>query len=77
MHAPYIISAFYEYDRLQGEVEQAMAMYQELHRWEDAIAVAEARVSEWEGGAAWVWVGGGLVWRVGGGWVGKWVDEWG
>lgn len=29
----------------QGEVEQAMAMYQELHRWEDAIAVAEARVS--------------------------------
>ena len=31
-----------------------MAMYQELHRWEDAIAVAEARVSEWEGGAAWV-----------------------
>ena len=49
MHAPYIVSAFYEYsyDWLQGEVEQAMAMYRELHRWEDAIAVAEARVSEW------------------------------
>ena len=29
----------------QGEVDQAMSMYQELHRWEDAIAVAEARVS--------------------------------
>ena len=56
MHAPYIASAFYEYsyDCLQGEVEQAMAMYQELHRWEDAIAVAEARVSEWESGAVWV-----------------------
>ena len=30
----------------QGEVDEAMAMYQELHRWEDAIAVAEARVRE-------------------------------
>lgn len=29
---------------LQGEVEQAIQMYQKLHRWEDAIAVAEARV---------------------------------
>lgn len=29
---------------MQGEVEMAMSMYQELHRWEDAIAVAAARV---------------------------------
>lgn len=29
---------------IQGEVDEAIAMYQELHRWEDAIAVAEARV---------------------------------
>ena len=29
---------------MQGEVDEAIAMYQELHRWEDAIAVAEARV---------------------------------
>ena len=28
----------------QGEVEQAMTMYQELNRWEDAIVVAETRV---------------------------------
>jgi len=39
-------------------------MYQELHRWEDAIAVAEARVSEWVGGCGcgcgeWVGVRGG------------------
>ena len=25
-------------------MDEAIAMYQELHRWEDAIAVAEARV---------------------------------
>lgn len=29
----------------QGEVEQTMGMYQELYRWEDAIAVAAARVN--------------------------------
>ena len=57
---------YYEcsYNWPQGEVEQAMAMYQELHRWEDAIAVAEARVSEWVGGCGcgcgeWVGVRGG------------------
>ena len=37
--------SWHEHPSLQGEVEQAMAMYQELHRWEDAIAVAKARVS--------------------------------
>lgn len=31
---------------MQGEVDEAISMYQELHRWEDAIAVAEARVRE-------------------------------
>ena len=31
---------------VQGEVDEAISMYQELHRWEDAIAVAEARVRE-------------------------------
>lgn len=31
----------------QGEVEKAMAMYQELNRWEDAIAVAAARVQHY------------------------------
>ena len=30
----------------QGEVDEAISMYQELHRWEDAIAVAETRVRE-------------------------------
>ena len=66
MHHTHIISVFYEcsYNWPQGEVEQAMAMYQELHRWEDAIAVAEARVSEWVGGC-----GGGYRWSVSG-WVG-------
>ena len=27
-------------------MDEAIAMYQELHRWEDAIAVAEARVKK-------------------------------
>lgn len=31
---------------MQGEVDEAISMYQELHRWEDAIAVAEARVKK-------------------------------
>ena len=31
---------------VQGEVEQAMAMYRELHHWEDAIAIASSRVRE-------------------------------
>ena len=38
-------------------------------------------VSGWMSGGEWVgvdvWGVGGWVWRVGGGWVGKWVDEWG
>lgn len=29
----------------RGEVDKAMAMYMEVFRWEDAIAVAQARVS--------------------------------
>lgn len=29
-------------------MDEAISMYQELHRWEDAIAVAEARVRQLE-----------------------------
>lgn len=29
---------------LQNQVDEAMAMYQELHKWDDAINVAEAKV---------------------------------
>ena len=28
----------------QGHVDEAIEMYQELHKWDDAIAVAEAKV---------------------------------
>ena len=30
----------------QNNVEEAMDMYQELHKWDEAIEVAEAKVSE-------------------------------
>ena len=29
---------------LQNHVDEAMEMYQELHKWDDAIVVAEAKV---------------------------------
>jgi len=29
---------------LQNQVDEAMAMYQELHKWDEAISVAEAKV---------------------------------
>ena len=28
----------------QGHVDEAIEMYQDLHKWDDAIAVAEAKV---------------------------------
>ena len=28
----------------QGHVDETIEMYQELHKWDDAIAVAEAKV---------------------------------
>jgi intraflagellar transport protein 172 len=28
----------------QNHIEEAMEMYQELHKWDDALALAEARV---------------------------------
>ena len=28
----------------QGHVDEAIEMYQELHKWDEAIAVAEAKV---------------------------------
>ena len=30
----------------QGHVDEAIEMYQELHKWDDAIAVAEAKVRQ-------------------------------
>jgi len=32
------------YVLLQNHVDEAMAMYQELHKWDEAIIVAEAKV---------------------------------
>ena len=29
----------------QNAIDEAMEMYQELHKWDEAIAVAEAKVS--------------------------------
>ena len=28
----------------QGQVEEAMEMYQELHKWDESILIAEAKV---------------------------------
>ena len=30
----------------QGHVDEAIEMYQELHKWDEAIAVAEAKVGQ-------------------------------
>ena len=30
---------------LQNAIDEAMEMYQELHKWDEAIAVAEAKVT--------------------------------
>lgn len=29
----------------QGQVDEAMEMYQELHKWDESILIAEAKVS--------------------------------
>lgn len=33
----------------QGYVDEAIEMYQELHKWDEAIAVADAKVWGWGG----------------------------
>ena len=33
----------------QGYVDEAIEMYQELHKWDEAIAVADAKVWGWRG----------------------------
>ena len=31
----------------QGQVDEAMEMYQELHKWDEALAIAEAKVGSY------------------------------
>lgn len=42
LNAPEFLGALLS---LQNAIDEAVEMYQELHMWDDCIAVAEARVS--------------------------------